>query len=690
MRALLRAVLVLGVVLMALCAFASTPELEDLPVFASSNHLLDIQIIANPRPVHLGGFTPEGWVYTVCYRKDAIGDSCPNDSRTSSEYGGMWLKLQPGDHLKIHFLNQLPPAPPDAEHLADPMGAMLAANPTNLHTHGLIVEPRQATAADPTFGDYVYVLAYPAGKKPGMATPGLETTDRAIDYDIYVPQDHPSGAFWIHPHVHGLALNQISYGLAGVITVGSPTDYLSGPGTSASPPAGITVRNMLLKDMQVMPDGSVFSQEDPKFCNPLPEGETAPRAGWCPGQADADGPGGPDYTGGKWFFTINGQVFPTIHTSPQGEVWRIWTASGSRTYQLALQDGATGKPLAFQVLAVDGITLDWDSDPAAMSAATGGKLTPVPCPAVLAGVSHAVCANGLHMMPSARVEIWIPPMAGKKSAVLVSNEYSTGPAGDDWPFVQLANVEFSPQWAGQGRALTVKAAGAGLLAKTGLLGSPVKIDGGRAGEIALDSAGRFAATLASADRAQLEEHLLSLSAPAGIQSAPCESLPAGHRRRIFFGLPPGNPDGFGLGYEEVDAKGRPVAGTFRDITPFDPSVIDLCLPLAAGNNTATEEWELVNVSGEDHNFHIHQTKFHVLGDSATDAPPDALMDNVPLPHGSDPCDGSIATWRSGACQVKPVLMSIPFSEVGDFVYHCHILEHEDGGMMAHIRVVPAK
>ena len=27
-------------------------------------------------------------------------------------------------------------------------------------------------------------------------------------------------------------------------------------------------------------------------------------------------------------------------------------------------------------------------------------------------------------------------------------------------------------------------------------------------------------------------------------------------------------------------------------------------------------------------------------------------------------------------------------EVGDFVYHCHILEHEDGGMMAIIRVLP--
>ncbi|HEY4819775.1 MAG TPA: multicopper oxidase domain-containing protein [Xanthobacteraceae bacterium] len=32
---------------------------------------------------------------------------------------------------------------------------------------------------------------------------------------------------------------------------------------------------------------------------------------------------------------------------------------------------------------------------------------------------------------------------------------------------------------------------------------------------------------------------------------------------------------------------------------------------------------------------------------------------------------------------------IPFSQLGEFVYHCHILEHEDGGMMARIVVVPA-
>jgi len=29
-------------------------------------------------------------------------------------------------------------------------------------------------------------------------------------------------------------------------------------------------------------------------------------------------------------------------------------------------------------------------------------------------------------------------------------------------------------------------------------------------------------------------------------------------------------------------------------------------------------------------------------------------------------------------------------DVGDFVYHCHILDHEDNGMMAIIRVLPAE
>jgi FtsP/CotA-like multicopper oxidase with cupredoxin domain len=115
--------------------------------------------------------------------------------------------------------------------------------------------------------------------------------------------------------------------------------------------------------------------------------------------------------------------------------------------------------------------------------------------------------------------------------------------------------------------------------------------------------------------------------------------------------------------------------------------VNVCLPLGPGNVPVSEEWELVNVAGETHNFHIHQTKFQVLTQNAPDGDGGVLMDNVPLPNGGVTCDGTVASWREGACNVPTIVVKIPFAEVGDFVYHCHIGEHQDGGMMAHIRVI---
>ena len=69
-----------------------------------------------------------------------------------------------------------------------------------------------------------------------------------------------------------------------------------------------------------------------------------------------------------------------------------------------------------------------------------------------------------------------------------------------------------------------------------------------------------------------------------------------------------------------------------------------------------------------------------------------LLDNVPVPQPtSNPgtCDGTLGSVQSGACKATSTFVLIPFREVGDFVFHCHILEHEDGGMMARIRVVVA-
>jgi hypothetical protein len=319
------------------------------------------------------------------------------------------------------------------------------------------------------------------------------------------------------------------------------------------------------------------------------------------------------------------------------------------------------------------------------------------------------------MYPSARAEIWIAPQSGSSSATLITKGVNTGPIGDSWPSIKLSHVSFGSSTGtsaihlfGQASSRSisrpqVRAVGRNLLSSTGLLGAPVTASFNGVGpDVSLRDAQAAAAGKSSSvpalqhpltaqqmhtmhmEMAELSKPVKSLASPA------CTALPSGHRRRIFFGVPPWNPDQFGLGYEEVDENDNPVAGTYQEISPFDPNSINVCLPLAPGNQPVTEEWELVNVAGEVHNFHMHQTKFYVESDNAPQGDGGALMDNVPLPTGGTNCDGSVALWRLGTCKVPTVRVKIPFAEVGDFVYHCHIGEHQDGGMMAHIRVIASR
>jgi L-ascorbate oxidase len=103
----------------------------------------------------------------------------------------------------------------------------------------------------------------------------------------------------------------------------------------------------------------------------------------------------------------------------------------------------------------------------------------------------------------------------------------------------------------------------------------------------------------------------------------------------------------------------------------------------------------VNLAGEDHNFHMHQVRFRVVSAAElaqTNVPHQifgqgVLMDSVPLTQADGVC-ASVDDWRNGACKAHRVTVDIPFAIAGDFVYHCHILEYEDGGMMARIRVRP--
>ena len=159
----------------------------------------------------------------------------------------------------------------------------------------------------------------------------------------------PPAQFWFHPHMHGLAVNQVSSGMAGIISVGEVGDYAYGDMRRAPFPQS-DVRHLVLKDMQVLAGGTVQFRQRPgdgaerrgaepggrhvlqQF--PASPAESAP--GFMPGR-DNRGDDGNNYVGGTWFFTVSGQQFPTIKmTDPDGEVWRLTNASGSRHLRSAV------------------------------------------------------------------------------------------------------------------------------------------------------------------------------------------------------------------------------------------------------------------------------------------------------------------------------------------------------------------
>ena len=84
---------------------------------------------------------------------------------------------------------------------------------------------------------------------------------------------------------------------------------------------------------------------------------------------------------------------------------------------------------------------------------------------------------------------------------------------------------------------------------------------------------------------------------------------------------------------------------------------------------------------ELHAFHIHQLHFLLLDYMGRQVNEDFLRDTVNVPY----YDGRALAYPS-------VRLRMDFRDpntVGTFVYHCHLLEHEDKGMMGSIRVDPA-
>ncbi len=102
----------------------------------------------------------------------------------------------------------------------------------------------------------------------------------------------------------------------------------------------------------------------------------------------------------------------------------------------------------------------------------------------------------------------------------------------------------------------------------------------------------------------------------------------------------------------------------------------------------TYVWRVRNVSQSWHTFHIHQSDFLVDSVGGRKMPPDYRLDTVNVP----PCSAWLPdkTCRPGAEGVAVIRLRYDSPELlGEFVYHCHMLFHEDNGMMANIELVKA-
>jgi len=247
-------------------------------VLRSEGGVLDITLRAMPAVVEMGAAKP---VTTCTY--DGI-------------VPGYTWEVAPGDTLRVNLVNDLPPlkeiGPVD-------MTRPHAWTTTNLHTHGLHVSPKGNS-------DNIFLHV-----QPGQSS----------QYEIAIPDDHPAGFFWYHPHKHGAVAQQVRAGMAGALIVRGEI----GEGEEIQ----AAVEQTLI--LQAIELGGDFQLLDPI---PHPSGNQA------------------FYPRTQILYTVNGVMTPTIRMYP-GEVqrWRLLNAAEGKFMSLRLEEHELHQ------IAWDGLTL---------------------------------------------------------------------------------------------------------------------------------------------------------------------------------------------------------------------------------------------------------------------------------------------------------------------------------------------
>ncbi len=222
----------------------SLSAVEPATILRSEGGLLEAEIDAGEAWVRVGGTLAHLFTY-------------------NGQVPGPRLEVRAGDTVRLHFTNRL-------------------AESTNLHFHGLHV-PSTGNA------DNVF-LEVAAGER--------------FTYEFDLPDNHPSGTFWYHPHLHGSSARQLSRGLAGLFVVRGDLDDIQEV-------AAAEEHFLVLKDWALDRRGEVL---EPSMMQRMAGREGS-------------------------LVTVGDEVSPKFALQPGGLLrLRIINASASRFYRLKLED----------------------------------------------------------------------------------------------------------------------------------------------------------------------------------------------------------------------------------------------------------------------------------------------------------------------------------------------------------------
>jgi FtsP/CotA-like multicopper oxidase with cupredoxin domain len=539
-------------------------------------------------------------------------------------------------------------------------------------------------------------------------TAGLATSGRVFDdatgtnpgnlgyADFSYRQDQPATTLWYHDHALGMTRSNVYAGPAGFWLVrGGDHDVVRRfgtplpaklPGPAPAPGQGVLELNVpghpvrgsireipiAMQDRSFNADGTLFYPDNRAFFEGLNVAGTA-------GTPDEQLPGAPELqidfvpdsdVAPIWnpeaFFNVmvvNGTSWPTLAVAPAQYRFRLLNGCNSRFLNLALRyTGKNGKP---------------DELPFVQIGAEQGFL-PQPVE-ILTGFATPV-ANGKKPKPQDRVPAADPQQAllmglAERADVIV--DFGGLPPGTvvtlvntapDAPFGGFPDVPADPSTTGQVMQFVVDP----------LLWLPSDAQVTSPYQLALAAEASFAGAPDATRQVSLNE---------GESEVVCVDVDAEGNVVQVEGTPPDCPEPsvpFGpkealLGVVDESGEGVPLNWT-------DESGVSQTLPVTLQSGAVvtvnvtenptvgdTEDWEMYNFTADAHPIHLHLVRFEVI-------------ERRPIGAPSVPGQG-VQPWETG---YKDTVIAFPgeittvratFDIEGLYVWHCHIVEHEDNEMM---------